>query len=530
MLATQYKYILDTSSRKYLCPSCGQKRFVRFIDSATKEYLSEEFGRCDRENSCAYENRPDGNESVKVEKSLIEKNVIYPDPTQVLLFSNNITSSFHIFCEKTLGYKRDEWKDLGVGTNKEFTAFIYKDTTGKSCFVKFIEYGENGKRNKGKNPFSLKPGENEKYHRPLFLEHLLSDNKIICLVESEKTAIIARKFYPQFDWLSTGGNHGLTNENIQVLFNRKVYYIQDADKAGRDNSTIKKLRDYKIDFELVDLFPDKEDGYDLADALIAGHTPDIIPVVTKEPELNLSFKMNIHYKVKYSEPAIKWQGKRLINIGEIFTLVALPGSGKSQLTEILGSQFIASKNNFEIDSLGFEVISTKSCLIIDTERSLDDNRYGFDRIIRRTEALKRNLINHKSGDIIDLDYRCFIEIDSLELRKKELQNLVETNEFSLVIIDGILDFSKGLNNEEDAADLIRWLRALANKHEFALAVTIHPNKGTEKIAGHLGAFLYRFSRAVLLVRTTQADKDIKEITQKFEQGKTSHAGSLEDVY
>jgi len=43
-----YRYILDKSSKKHLCPDCGKKRLVRFIDTETKEYLPEKYGRCDK--------------------------------------------------------------------------------------------------------------------------------------------------------------------------------------------------------------------------------------------------------------------------------------------------------------------------------------------------------------------------------------------------------------------------------------------------------------------------------------------------
>lgn len=509
----------ESPSPKGTCPKCGHNKKFRYYKG-----LSHEYGRCERANNCGFHNDPHG----KIQEAPVivpkpDKKTAYPDPKDILRIKNDITSPFHLYCEINLGFNRNEWESLGVGTKDSLTAFIYKSKEGKDVNVKFIEYNEI-KRNKSKNPFSLKPKEGEQFQSCLFLEHLLSDSKTICLVESEKTAIIARKSYPQFDWLATGGRNGLTDKNIHILFNRKVFYIQDADKGGRDNSTIKKLQGYKIEHEVIDLFPGRTDSYDLADAILDGKQPTIEPQKEAIPDINLGFKMNANYQIKHSEPSITWQGKKIISIGEIFALVALPGTGKSQLIEILGSQFIASKNDFEIDSLGFGIEAKRECLIIDTERSLDDNRNGFNRILRRTEAERRNLVHPDSGEIIDLDYRCFIEIDSLENRKRAFEYLVKTGKYSLVIVDGILDFSKGLNNEEDAGELIRWFRALANRYEFALAVTIHPNKGTSTIAGHLGAFLYRYARACLLVRPTEEDKDIKEITVNFEQGKLSHAG------
>jgi hypothetical protein len=43
----QYKYQLDKSSKKFICPQCGKKRLVRYINMETKEYLPETVGRCD---------------------------------------------------------------------------------------------------------------------------------------------------------------------------------------------------------------------------------------------------------------------------------------------------------------------------------------------------------------------------------------------------------------------------------------------------------------------------------------------------
>ena len=44
----EYRYILEKGSRKHFCPSCKKKRFVRYIDTYTGEYLPEEYGRCDK--------------------------------------------------------------------------------------------------------------------------------------------------------------------------------------------------------------------------------------------------------------------------------------------------------------------------------------------------------------------------------------------------------------------------------------------------------------------------------------------------
>ena len=55
---TMYKTTLDKSSRKHKCPSCGQKRMVKYIFNDTGEYIADNVGRCDREINCSYHYPP----------------------------------------------------------------------------------------------------------------------------------------------------------------------------------------------------------------------------------------------------------------------------------------------------------------------------------------------------------------------------------------------------------------------------------------------------------------------------------------
>lgn len=53
-------------------------------------------------------------------------------------------------------------------------------------------------------------------------------------------------------------------------------------------------------------------------------------------------------------------------------------------------------------------------------------------------------------------------------------------------------------------------------------MSLHPNKGTDVLAGHLGSNIYRWGRACLLVRNSESDKRVKELTTDFSMGKLSH--------
>ncbi len=54
----KFKYSLDKSSKKYVCPNCNKKTFVYYIDTETGNYLATDYGRCDREQNCCYHKAP----------------------------------------------------------------------------------------------------------------------------------------------------------------------------------------------------------------------------------------------------------------------------------------------------------------------------------------------------------------------------------------------------------------------------------------------------------------------------------------
>ena len=57
-MISEYRYIFEKGSKKHLCPNCNKKRFVRYIDTVTGNYLPEQYGRCDRESKCSYHLNP----------------------------------------------------------------------------------------------------------------------------------------------------------------------------------------------------------------------------------------------------------------------------------------------------------------------------------------------------------------------------------------------------------------------------------------------------------------------------------------
>lgn len=53
-----FRYSLDKSSKKFVCPNCNKKTFVLYIDKETGNYLTTDLGKCDREQNCNYHKAP----------------------------------------------------------------------------------------------------------------------------------------------------------------------------------------------------------------------------------------------------------------------------------------------------------------------------------------------------------------------------------------------------------------------------------------------------------------------------------------
>lgn len=74
-------------------------------------------------------------------------------------------------------------------------------------------------------------------HHCLFGLHLLSDNKAVCIVESEKTAVILSELFPDYTWLSCGGLQMFKPELLIPLVNHKVVIFPDTDETGEAFTT-----------------------------------------------------------------------------------------------------------------------------------------------------------------------------------------------------------------------------------------------------------------------------------------------------
>ncbi|MEN7549056.1 DUF6371 domain-containing protein [Rapidithrix thailandica] len=299
---TNYKkYQLDKSSKKYHCPACGEKKFNLYLDPDTGEPVGDEYGRCDRENSCQYHRYPSVSGQKEVTQapgaSRPEPKCIYPVKPFVDGILQRMDSPFHHFCRQQLNIPEEHLKTWLVGSLGSYTAFGVANPE-KVLNFKFVPYESTGTRDRSEGKFPYYLGKSYlikyvpeyhkvpaskawqdyfKFERCFYGQHLFDRKKDTFLVESEKTAVLAAFFYPSYNWLAVGGNNGIKFEQFSLFkgSHRKVYYLIDNDLAGKKSkvseylekfNSIRKRKD-KI-FPSVLLFPTSPSGWDLADEIV----------------------------------------------------------------------------------------------------------------------------------------------------------------------------------------------------------------------------------------------------------------------
>lgn len=115
------------------------------------------------------------------------------------------------------------------------------------------------------------------FTRCLFGEHLLAKypNANVCLVESEKTAVLCSVYMQNEIWLATGGSEMLNERVCETLRDRKVLVIPDLDKTPEWREKIKEINN-KIGSRMIiseileeNATPEqREQGLDIADFLL----------------------------------------------------------------------------------------------------------------------------------------------------------------------------------------------------------------------------------------------------------------------
>lgn len=290
----KYRYGLEEGSKKHRCPACNKKRFVRYVDHQTSEYLSKQYGRCDREINCGYflnpyedgfadveaiDWRETGHQPPKSSPADYIPHEVFKASLKAYGKNRFISYLRTLFDNEIVMQLIDKYH---IGSSKHWlgsTVFWQIDQQGNIRTGKVMLYDDSGHR--VKKPYSHITWahsllfDDYNLEQCLFGEHLLTDDKSIpvAIVESEKTAIISSVYFPEFIWLATGAKSNLKPERCKSLMGCRVVLFSDLSAYNDWEKKAKELS-YFCNISISDLLKTHADseakfeGYDLADYLI----------------------------------------------------------------------------------------------------------------------------------------------------------------------------------------------------------------------------------------------------------------------
>ena len=289
---TEHRYIFEKGSKKHRCPNCDKKRFVRYIDTQTGEYLPEQYGRCDREINCPQQdyNNPylDGYAKAIWEQEQGNKTDWKPQqPKRIKKPVNKSKRTFipvEVFNRTRAGYEQNtfiqnlltrvafpfEVQDiekvislyhLGTvqnGYRKGANTFPFIDVQGNVRAIQVKQFDEQNhttgtdflhsiiekyhtRNNKALPEWLEAYNKNETKVSCLFGEHLLSKYPYnpVALVEAPKTAIYGTLYFgfpeqpTNLLWLAVYNLSSLNLNKCKALKGRNVYLFPDLSKDGK---------------------------------------------------------------------------------------------------------------------------------------------------------------------------------------------------------------------------------------------------------------------------------------------------------
>ncbi|NUQ82787.1 MAG: toprim domain-containing protein [Bacteroidetes bacterium] len=150
--------------------------------------------------------------------------------------------------------------------------FPYRSIDGKAVNIKTIRYGLDLKRKKDGTRF-IGSGIPVPFYGVHQINQAGNKGKPIALVESEKTVLTLYRWMPKYVWLASGGTSGVTKEKARDLTGRDILIYFDADEPGRKGAekAAQLLTQYGCRVKIMDPFPDRVDGWDLADEFLRVH-------------------------------------------------------------------------------------------------------------------------------------------------------------------------------------------------------------------------------------------------------------------
>ncbi|WP_170061159.1 AAA family ATPase [Spirosoma aerolatum] len=241
------------------------------------------------------------------------------------------------------------------------------------------------------------------------------------------------------------------------------------------------------------------------DALIERNntTTPIVPLLspTKPTKVSLKDLQNrrLTNTTKYPAPTpvIRISGTNYANAGMISALTGPPKSGK---TTVIGFMIATAFSHFNDRAQSLDIETTfangRDVVYLDFEQHISSTQDLQDKVLKYA-GLSQTPENLFIYNLLEM---------SLDERRETIDLVFKEHKMHLLIIDGLADILTSVNDEEKSNALIEELSLLASRHNTAVVVVIHENKGGGSVRGHLGSQIERKCAGLISIKKDREKK------------------------
>lgn len=253
---------------RFTCPKCGRKgEFVRYVDENGR-YFGDDIGRCNREIKCGYHKKPNGVVSMSMAAAI--------ENYDMSIMSINLFQKFKTTKDNPIyplmnrfGIDENYMREWGITDDLTFSDGVVYWEFVNSCTIQGavrIRYDKRTCKRRHDKPSTYinKHYGYGVYHRRYpFGYHKLRYDRPAIMVESQKTAVVMSRLFPQYDWLATCGSG--VDQIAPRLFDLPVVCL--CPDKGKEMQWAEKAKKYNWK---VLFLPNsvKKDNYDLLDYII----------------------------------------------------------------------------------------------------------------------------------------------------------------------------------------------------------------------------------------------------------------------
>lgn len=213
-------------------------------------------------------------------------------------------------------------------------------------------------------------------------------------------------------------------------------------------------------------------------------------------------RLKVTDKYDYPPVVIKCKGSIIGTIGNFSATVGKP---KSKKTYNVTAEVSAALSGKPI--LNYEVTlppDKQKILYVDTEQG----RYHCHKVLQRIMKLAGLPLDK---DCARIEFLVLREFTPEQRRDIISHYLSEDPEIGLLIIDGVRDLVKDINNSTEALEVMNDLMRWSSYYNLHLQTVLHLNKGDDNTRGHIGTELNNKAETVLQITKCRDQPNMSEV-------------------